>query len=57
MIASLVDISLPSGGGLRDMELETLPVEEVYEKLQHSMVEVPLLLMDLVERLLFIALI
>jgi predicted metal-dependent peptidase len=50
MIASLEDISLPSGGGLRDMELETLPVEEVYEKLQHSAVEVPLVLMDLVER-------
>ena len=50
MIASLEDISLPSGGGLRDPALEELPVEEVYEKLQHSMVEVPLLLMDLVER-------
>ena len=49
MIASLEDISLPSGGGLRDMELETLPVEEVYEKLQQSMLEVPRILMDLVE--------
>ena len=50
MIACLEDISLPSGGGLRDTALEDLPVEEVYEKLQHTMVEVPLLLMDLVER-------
>ena len=50
MIASLEDISLPSSGGLRDTELEELPVEEVYEKLQNSAVEVPLLLMDLVER-------
>ena len=50
MIACLEDISLPSGGGLRDPALEERPVEEVYEKLHHSMAEVPLLLVDLVER-------
>jgi predicted metal-dependent peptidase len=50
MIASLEDISIPDGGGLRDPALEELPVEEVYEKLQNSTVEVPLVLMDLVER-------
>ena len=50
MIACLEDISIPDGGGLRDIELENLHVEEVYERLQRSMIEVPLLLMDLVER-------